>query len=137
MDSYAKLTTGTDYKNWGTQGLLIMSEKEALFKVLTGKSYKEWKKGKKKDNYDNDANDFVNPNNNLFTNTNAPPIFQNNKTARRALSPERLHTRSPSGRCSETNGFFCRVSRSATRPSRCMLWKRPQKEMRKQSSGLR
>ena len=47
-----------------------IEEKEALFKVLTGKSYKEWKKGKKKDNYDNDANDFVNPNNNLFTNTN-------------------------------------------------------------------
>jgi hypothetical protein len=47
-----------------------VEEKEALFKVLTGKSYKEWKKGKKKDNYDNDANDFVNPNNNLFTNTN-------------------------------------------------------------------
>ena len=44
-------------------------EKEALFKVLTGKSYKEWKK-EKYQNYDNDSNDFVNPNNNLFTNMN-------------------------------------------------------------------
>jgi hypothetical protein len=44
-------------------------EKEALFKVLTGKSYKEWKKEKYQNN-DNDSNDFVNPNNNLFTNMN-------------------------------------------------------------------
>ncbi len=35
VDSYAKLTTGKDYKKWGTQGLLIMSEKEALVKFST------------------------------------------------------------------------------------------------------